>query len=112
MASLGALAVMLGCLLPWASAGFISVTPPLFDSDAAVIFVVGLVTAILALVWLGSRAGLPRWVSLPLGVLALAVSIFEMVQLSSGGPMVTLGPGLFVCAVGAVAVIAGALVGP
>ncbi|WP_154674111.1 hypothetical protein [Nakamurella lactea] len=111
MSLLGAIGIIVGTLLPWISAGFMSYTPPLFSSDAGLFFVLGVIVAVVALVWLLGNAGGLRWLCVALGLLGLALAIFEMVRLTSTAPeMVSLGVGLILCAVGgAVAAVGGAI---
>jgi hypothetical protein len=113
----GSLVVCVGSLMAWATVTIfgLQVTKSGTDGDGSITLVVGLIMAILALVGLlsGRRLGIPVLIG---ALLALAVALYDILDIQSragtfGGSDVavdvSVGPGLWVTAVGA-ALAAGA----
>jgi Protein of unknown function (DUF2510) len=119
---IGAAALIVGALLPWAtaSAGFISVSKAGTDGDGVITLVLGAVIALFALfAWKPQSHQLAVIVGVGAGLAAGGVAIYDIVNVSnavntaqSRSTLVhaSVGSGLYVTAVGAAIAIVGALV--
>jgi Protein of unknown function (DUF2510) len=116
----GAVVLAVGSLLPWvkASAGIFSVTKNGTDGDGVITIVIAGLVALLYLVIKQRPA--TEWVALSLGGVAAAVAIYDIVDVSNrahdlsasnSAVSASVGIGLIIAAVGAVAIIIGGIIG-
>lgn len=115
LAALGALVIVVGCVLPWWTVGGANGLPELggnaFDGMGIVVFVVGLATiALVTLPYATDRpVGADRWpayaILAGLGWLALAIRVLDLIGLrafafSEPSEVFSDGPGLWVAGLG------------
>ena len=111
---IGAILLIVGAFLPWGRTAIVDVTG--LDGDGVITLGIGVVAIILLLI-----KKVPLWITIILGVVALAIGIIDMrgmaaanteLGLEAGDEFaVSIGSGLYLTVVGGVGLIVGPIVG-